>query len=148
MSTEVFTHPEWLDKVLATSSDLFGSPAIHSTERGEYDNRETSADPVPDPLEPETSKPPHPTPTKKKHGKHKRSTRRFLISPHEQSEDNLRRVAPFREREREHGTHWQQQQQQQQRKGLPHPHPGNITSPIASPVALVYSGPYRLGFEF
>jgi len=52
-------------------------------------------------------------------------------------------VAPFREREREHGTH-----QQQQRKGLPHPHPGDITSPIASPVALVYSGPYRLGFEF
>lgn len=52
-------------------------------------------------------------------------------------------MTPFRAREREHGTH---HRQQQQHKGLPHPPPENITSPIASPVALVYSRPYRLGF--
>ncbi|PUU82933.1 hypothetical protein B9Z19DRAFT_282805 [Tuber borchii] len=143
---QVFTHLEWLDKVLATSSDLFKSPEIHSTEHREYENREASADPVPNPPEPKTSKPPHPTPTKKKHGKYKRPARRFLIPPDEESEDNLRRVAPFRERERGHEIHCRQQQQQQQRKGLPHLSPENITSPIASPVALVYSKPYGLGF--
>ncbi|CUS07197.1 unnamed protein product [Tuber aestivum] len=128
-------------QILAASSDLFKSSPFDVVEHGEYENQGINTDSLPSPPSLETSKAPEPTPTKKPE-KSKRPSQRFLIPPYEHNGDNLQGAAPFRARGKEHKSHTQQQHQH---KKLPHPPPEDVTSPITSPVALVYSRPYCLG---